>query len=189
MKVAVDIDGTISQTFEKYGELLREAGYDTSGIASKPTHWETDFLYPKVPTDTVMQFYKDNWRGMRSSYDVYPGAPVVLHVLAYELVGVTNREVFEQGADGCSVTKQWLREQAIPLQEVVHTSDKPATIAEDGFDVLIEDSVKNAVPVAEQGTPVLLFDQPYNWHLSHKNVIRFSHWAEVPLLLKRLDSR
>lgn len=187
MKIAVDIDGTLSKTFEKYGELARKNGYDTSGgPADSFEYWETDMLYPNVPIEDMMRLYEAKWEEMRSSYELYPAADIILHLLDYDLSAVTNRRVFED-QDVCSVTASWLKEHDIPISTVHHVSDKASVCSELGFSVLIEDSPKNALPVAQAGTHVLLFDKVYNRHVpEHPNITRFSHWIEVPALLRRI---
>lgn len=188
MRVAVDIDGVLSRTFEKYGEELSKRGYDTSGQAEEFVQWETSMLYPKVPATTTLAMYEDNWASMRSSYELYPGADIVLQLIEHDLEALTNRRVFSEG-EVCAVTKQWFVTHGIPISRIIHTSDKAAVMQEEGFDVLIEDSPRNAVPVAETGAHVLLFDQVYNRHVQHPNVTRFTHWIEVPALLRRLAQR
>lgn len=187
MRVAVDIDGTLSKTFEKYGEELAKRGFDVSGgPAEEFVRWETSMLYPKIPIEQVLAMYADNWASMRSSYELYPGADVVLQLVDYELCAVTNRRVFQEEEEGCLVTKQWLASNNIPIKQVIHTSDKALVCAQEEFSVLIEDSANNAVPVAQTGTHVLLFDHVYNRHVEHPNITRFTHWLEVPRLLARL---
>ena len=190
MRVAVDIDGTLSKTFECYGEELAKRGFDVSGgPAQEFVFWETDMLYPNVPADTALRMYEDNWRSMRSSYEVYPGADwIVQLLLEHELVALTNRRVFGDEAV-CSVTQEWLDKHGFAVSTLIHTSDKASECVKQGFEVLIEDSPRNAYPVADAGVVVLLHDQVYNRHVEHANVIRFTHWLEVPALLRRVAQR
>lgn len=189
MRVAVDIDGVLSQTFEKYGEELAKRGFDVSGGPTDEfVKWETSMLYPNVSIGEVLKMYETIWRDMRSSYELYPGADIVLQLLDYDLEALTNRRVFSEG-EVCEVTKQWFVKHGIPISTIIHTSDKAAAMQEEGFDVIIEDSPRNAVPVARMGAQVLLFDRVYNRHVQHPNVTRFTHWIEVPALLRRLAKR
>lgn len=189
MRVAIDIDGVLSKTFERYGEELAKRGFDVSGgPAEEFVEWETSMLYPNVSIDEVLEMYEGIWRDMRSSYELYPGADIILQLIDYDLEALTNRRVFSEG-EVCEVTKEWFSTHGIPISKIIHTSDKAAVVREAGFDVLIEDSPRNAVPVAETGAQVLLFDHVYNRHVVHPNVTRFTHWLEVPLLLRRLAQR
>ena len=186
MKVAVDIDGVLSQTFKKYGEELKKRGFDVSGGPAKQfVDWETSMLYPNVSIKDCWLMYESNWSVMRSSYEVFSGAAFILHLLNHELEAVTNRPVFSD-EDVCSVTRNWLVSNGFPDMPIHHVTDKAAFCQRKGFDVLIEDSPRNAIPVAESGIEVLLFDHVYNRHVHHSLVTRFTHWLEVPVLLRRL---
>jgi uncharacterized HAD superfamily protein len=186
MKIAVDIDGVLSQTFKKYGEELAKRGFDVSGgPADEFVDWETSMLFPHVSQDDSWSMYVSNWEYMRSSYEVFSGAAVILHLLDHELAAVTNREVFSD-EDVCSVTRDWLSDNGFPDMPIYHVADKASFCKNNGFDLLIEDSPRNAFPVAEAGIPVLLFDHVYNRHVSHSLVTRFTHWLEVPVLLDRI---
>lgn len=51
-------------------------------------------------------------------------------------------------------------------------------------DVMIEDNVKTALYLAENGIRVLLFDAPYNQDISHENIVRVFSWEDIFELIK-----
>lgn len=51
-------------------------------------------------------------------------------------------------------------------------------------DVMIEDNVKTALFLAENGIRVLLFDAPYNQGISHENIVRVFSWEDIFELIK-----
>ena len=51
-------------------------------------------------------------------------------------------------------------------------------------DVMIEDNVKTALYLAENGIRVLLFDAPYNQGILHQNIVRVFSWEEIFELIK-----
>lgn len=186
MKVGVDIDGTLSQTFEYFVQQLERRGYDVGEPDLDHYSWghgHADF--GEVPAEEFDTIYEKNMHDWRRSYEVYPGAWFVLTHLDDEIVAVTNRRVLD-GEGGCPHTEHWVEQRGFPLERIHHTSDKAVTCEQHDIDVLIEDTVFNARDVAQSGVPVLLFDKKYNRGFSHDNVTRFSHWIEVPLLLERL---
>lgn len=188
MKIAIDIDGTLAKTFERYGEEAQKRGYDTSGQKPSSDESEVSILFPNAPVDDIIAMYENNWKDMRTNYELYPGADIIPHLLEYELIGLTNRRIFED-TDHCTATQEWLRKHDIPLKKVIHTSNKALACQEHEFVVLIEDAVHNARAVAQAGVHVLLHDQPYNQHVEHENITRFTHWIEVPQLLRRATKR
>lgn len=181
MRLGVDIDGVLSKTFESYVVGMRSLGHDVSA---------EDFVYevgfPGIPREVLMSWYLPQKMELRRSYERYPGARAVLHLLAMDVVFITNRPTEEHP---CPATLDWLKAHDILIGEVVHTRDKAVECARLSVGALIEDAPHNALAVADAGIPVLLHDQPYNRHVSHPLVTRFSHWGEVPRLLRRMGHR
>lgn len=55
------------------------------------------------------------------------------------------------------------------------------------LDLFLEDALDYALPLAESGIPVILFDRPWNQSLKlPKNVYRVDGWKQVEVIMKKL---
>ncbi|MFT4249955.1 MAG: 5' nucleotidase, NT5C type [Candidatus Woesearchaeota archaeon] len=187
MRVAVDIDGVLSKTFEQFFKEMLRRGVSRDELVFSSSQQVTAPFPDEVDGD-IRSMYEREFSSLRVSYEPVEGSRVITNVLGEELIAVTNRKLFGQESV-CLHTQEWLAKNSFPISEVIHTQDKASVLSEQGFDVLIEDFGKNALAVANQGIAVLLLDTYYNRYVSHPLITRFSHWLEVPLLLKRLNSR
>lgn len=91
------------------------------------------------------------------------------------LFGEYNRKTF----------KKWLSKNDIRFKSIQFCSEhntpmeKMIACSKLSVDVMIEDKPEVAMYLAENGVKVLLFDNPYNQGLEHKNMIRVNDWDEV----------
>ena len=79
------------------------------------------------------------------------------------------------------VTLEWMNKHGIPFTEMIFTEgrSKGGICGEKKIDVFIEDSIKNAVEIAERGTKVLLYSTDYNTALNRADIIRCSGWKNI----------
>ena len=180
MRLGIDIDDTITYTYPEWTLELRRRGYDVTDA-----DWHPGNGFRGVSLGAVRDMYVEKREEFRRNYSVVEGAPAVINLLGHELIAMTGRLTDE---DVCPHTVYWLRKHNIPISKIIHTQDKAAACKEHDIDLLIEDDPRYALPVLEAGIPVLLRNHHYNESLEHPLVTRFSHWLEVPLLLKRFEN-
>ncbi len=181
MRIGLDLDGTLAQMWERMTRELQEAGH--------PVEYEQFYpqagYAPVLTAEETRRFYADHRSLLRRSYDIYPGVRAVLDLLSdNEFVAVTTRVTEEEP---CPDTVFWIGKHALPIPQVVHSADKAASCRKEGVDVLIEDTAEEALKVAEAGVPVFLFDKHYNRHVDHPLVTRFTHWVEVPRMVRQMQ--
>ncbi len=171
MKVGIDLDGTLAQSFELWEQLHPEfeIRHLVNDMWAKPE---------------VQDWYNEHHKTIRHLYKPYPGARAVLEFIDNPIV-LTARPTTH---DICPATALWLEKRGINL-EIIHEVKKDLACKEHDITVHIEDSPAHALEVARVGIPVLLKDQPYNQDVEHENIIRFTHWLEVPRLLKKLNTQ
>lgn len=75
-----------------------------------------------------------------------------------------------------------------PIGENREEDYKASMAAALDLDFFIEDAPHYALAIANQGTPIILFDAPYNRNVTFpKKVYRVMGWKEVPGVLARLQ--
>ncbi len=80
-------------------------------------------------------------------------------------------------------TAYWLDANNIPYRDLCFISDKPDV----GADLYVDDSPENVVALREAGRATIVFDQPYNRHLSGP---RATSWQDVVTHIQAdLDAR
>jgi uncharacterized protein len=174
MKLGFDIDGVIanfSQPLlktikETYGLTLKEKDITSFSLThvlgitrTEETQLITDILYKDLP--------------------IYPGARDTLEKLSREghcIYLLTGR--YSQLRD---ITQTWLKNNSVPYNELhLLEMGKKYQVNISGLDVIVEDSLDEALEWSSRVKTVLLFDHPYNQTLNVKNLTRrvFS-WDDI----------
>jgi uncharacterized HAD superfamily protein len=75
-------------------------------------------------------------------------------------------------------TLQWLKKHGIKVDKVIFTEGKGKAdvCMEKGIDVFIEDSVKNALELADHGIKVILYSTEYNSSVQREDIVRCDNW-------------
>lgn len=186
MKIGIDIDGTLTKTFEKWAEELRKEGFNVSYKDFTEDEFLSNLGGKTIKEEDVKIWYLQNRGRMRQEYSLYPGVRIILSLLAeHELYAITSRDAWEEKPDPS--TQEWADKNKFPFKKIFYTTDKAGKCRELGVQVMIEDYVTQARRIAQKGIPVLLFDKHYNKGPENPLITRFSHWAEVPKLLKKVQ--
>ena len=169
MRVGIDLDGTVTQTIELWVEHLQ--GFSAEDM--KP-----EFRGAPAHVDA---WYAKHQKILRHSYKPYPGAIAILSLIQEPIV-ITARNTDNAA---CPATLVWMHKHHLRHVPLVHATDKVAACKEYDVQIHIEDNPAHALALANAGVRVLLKDQPYNTEVTHKNITRFTHWLEVPRILKK----
>lgn len=173
MRIGVDLDGCV---------------YDFASDFRKWVHQSTGKPWSELPEATEWRFY-ESWGMTTQDYldslaagcmdgrvfydgDPIPDALTELRYLAdkgHELHIVTNR-MFEGAREN---TLHWLGLWRVPFTSLTFSPDKTVV----PVDVFIEDNVENAAALLAAGTPVALFDQP--WNRGFDDAVRCEGWSAV----------
>jgi uncharacterized HAD superfamily protein len=106
---------------------------------------------------------------------------------SHEIIVITSRP-----ARFKSKTELWIKHHLGIHLEVVHSGDfhndgratKAQICKELKIPILLEDAPETAIECANSGINVVLFDQPWNQKVKHKNIIRVKNWLEA---LKQIE--
>ena len=79
------------------------------------------------------------------------------------------------------ITESWLKEKAVPYTQLQLLKEGEKYLAKvDPLDVIVEDSLKEAIGWTTKVKTVLIYDQPWNQTLNVKNLIKRVHdWKEI----------
>jgi uncharacterized HAD superfamily protein len=174
MKLGFDIDGVIAnfsqpllQTIKKnYGLSLAEKDITRFSLSTvlgithaEETQLVTDILQQDLP--------------------IYPGAKETLEQLSREghsIYLLTGRYTPLR-----ELTQTWLKGKGVPYNELhLLEMGKKYQVDIDGLDVIVEDSLEEALEWSSRVKTVLLYDHPYNQTLNVKNLTkRVYSWSEI----------
>jgi uncharacterized HAD superfamily protein len=181
MKLGIDIDGVIAnfaqpliQTIKRnYGLTLTEKDITRFSLShvlgitrSEETQLITDILQQDLP--------------------IYPGAKETLEQLSRE--GHSIYLLTGRYAPLRDLTQTWLKDKGVPYNELhLLEMGKKYQVNIEGLDVIVEDSLEEALEWSARVKTVLLYDHPYNQTLNVKNLTkRVYSWSEIYQEIHRL---
>lgn len=187
MNIGIDIDNTIGKTFDGIIAYYARNGHDVTRkdlILEQGWVKELRGVATEKDINALFQTSKD----FLDHIVPYPAARAILSLSRHHhLHLITARP---KSAEISRVeTYNWLKKHNIVVDSVTHTDNKPDIIQKLEIDVIIEDSPYEVGRIIQTNIPILLLDQPYNQEVVHENVTRFTHWLEVPKLIKRLTTQ
>lgn len=176
MRIGVDIDGVIANTFPLLVNELNTffqkklsyndvANYNISKVFNLKNKQLYDFIEKKGNL-------------LVEASQPMPGAVDCLnnckHNFYLALVSARMEKFRIQ-------TEEWLQRYHIPWDKLVllGSHDKADTCIDLKLDIFIEDSLQNAIQISARGIPVILFDAPYNKGDLPNLVQRFCSWTEI----------
>ncbi len=186
MKVGLDIDGTLTKTFELFIKELRELGFLLSDTPEHKGTSYSDYTLGCIPSEYYRRWYAENFLRLRRLYAIQPGVQDALQNSPHTFVAVTNRCTIN---GSCPSTLSWIQEHSLPISQVFFTQNKVAVCKQQCIDIFVEDTVHNALALAKEGIPVLLINAYYNQNVSHPFIKRFFSWQEIPSLIEHFNRR
>lgn len=195
MIIGIDIDNTITHTTEMIMHYARIFG-EERGLNTVPDlryyYLEDALGWDKKTAQEFLDHYLNRiYREMQPKDQ----AIEVIRELKreHELILITSRN--RQFPRVEEVTVHWLERNRVLYDRLIlnttsnmHFFSKLAICLENEVEVMIEDHydlVSEISPVL----PVIMFDYPYNRHLSNDNIIRVRHWNEVKNWLQGYQKR
>jgi len=182
MRIGVDIDGVIADTFPLLVRELNE--YFKTDLALQDINDYNIFKVYGLTEAEMLKFLKDKEPALMEGPALKNGAAEYLRALSQKhtiyLVSARYEKYRPQ-------TEKWLQKHAIPYHVLIllGTHDKREVCNRMAVDVFIEDSLKNVHQLSSCGIPVLLFDAPYNQGELPPLVRRCSSWEEIFALIEQ----
>lgn len=186
MKIGIDIDDTISETYSTIIPYAQKYTIEELGRSGKTNKVEAkDHMY----TTALLGWNKEEEYGFFSKYyEQYISEVDIKHLAKEYLERLDeNNEIylitarFEiENTNIEEITKKWLKDKGVPYKKlIINAQDKVAVAKEYGIDLFIDDSFKNCKAVSESGIKTLIMDSKVNSDFEINNVTRVYSWPQV----------
>ncbi len=173
MIVGVDIDNVIADT-EKEVRRVLENDRGVSLVREDFRHYAIENM-PELSKDDL-EYVLDRFRdgSIFLNVTVIVGARETLERLMqkHKVILVTSRPPSVE-----AYTRKWLEKNCVPFHELHFTPESKVNGIP--YDLFIEDQDNFACEIAESGSYVLLYDAPWNQHVSHDSMERVFSWDDI----------
>lgn len=186
MKIGIDIDDTISDTFSALLPYAQKYHIEVLGRSGKvntlnaPNHMYVRTIHnwtEKEDKDFLDKYYGAFVKEVK----IKALAREYIEKLAKdnEIIIITARfpgryEKIEQ------LTKEWLEENKVPYNKLIFNAQDKVKIAKElGIDLFIDDSYTNCKEMAENGIRTFMMDSKVNCNYDIDNVTRVYSWPHA----------
>ena len=177
MKIGIDIDDTITNTFDYLIPYIA----DYLNI-SKEYLLKNNISYSNIPKDLnfdIQKFVTIYCENFMTNVPLKNGAKEYINKLkelGHDIVIITARD--EKRYDKAyELTKNYLIRNGIKYDKLICNEDKAICCKQENIDLFIDDSITNCRKINDTGVQVLLFDAVHN-----KNTDEFKRvktWEEI----------
>lgn len=196
MNIGIDIDDTISETFEallpysqKYTieDLKRKSEINMNQIFLNHFFIENMNAWNKQES---MGFWNKYYGKILREVNIKKFASEVINKLKQEghkIYLITAR--WDMPNDNTQeITKQWLSENNVEYDElIINASDKLKEIEKRNIDIFIDDSFDNCKTIAENSSSkVYMMTSRVNGKFKHEKIQRVYSWPEVYSLIEKM---
>lgn len=193
MNIGIDIDDTISETFETMLPYAQK--YTLEELKREPKiNMNQDFLdhfyIVKMngwQEQEAINFWSKYYGEIIQKVNIKKFASEVINKLKQEghkIYLITARwNMPNDNIQG--ITKQWLTENNIEYDElIINASDKLKVVKEKNINLFIDDSFTNCKSIAENSSAkVYMMTSKINGNLEHEKIKRVYSWTEVYSLI------
>jgi uncharacterized protein len=180
MNICIDIDGTVTEPYYWLKEANRYFGRNVQPEDIKD--YDIDKVMGIMPGG-YLRLYNEFGEILHRDAETRTGAGEVISRLSglHNIHFVTAREEAMR-----KVSADWLIKNGMPMDTLTllghsHKAEKAEELECDYF---IEDSLSNAVELAESGFKVLLIDCGYNKGVLMPGITRVRDWRQIEMFLK-----
>ena len=193
MNIAIDIDDTISETFETL--LPYAVKYTTEELKKDPKieitgEYKTHFYIVEIckwNKIEAMKFWMKYYAQILREVNPKKFAPEVINNLrdrGHKIYLITARWSLKKD-DTKLITEKWLKENNIGYDELIMGADEKLKILrEKNIDIFIDDGYDNCASVAENSDiKVYMMDSKVNGKHKHEKIKRVYSWPEIDKLI------
>ena len=193
MNIGIDTDGVLT---DLYGynydlginilkrELINPEGYDVKSMFGVSDCWQ---LFHGLK---YFFRYCKEWPPREQAPEVIGR----LNREGHQLYEITARKFVTMknplGRYSKNLLKQWYKTYGLEFKEIILCAEKNAPeeklkgCLKSGCRIMIEDKPDVAELLAENGIQIVLFDAPYNQHVTGANITRVFSWQEIYELIR-----
>ncbi len=176
MRIGIDIDGVIANTFPLLVQELNEH-FNKNLTYDDIVSYDIARIY-NIKKEQLSEFVQLNKHLLQDNPLPVPLAMECINNLRDRAFVALISARFEQSRDS---TQNWLQRHGIHWDELIllGSHDKADTCVKLELNFFIEDNLNNALQVSSCGIPVLLFDAPYNRAPLPDLVQRVHSWSQI----------
>ena len=193
MNIAIDIDDTISETFETLLPYAQKYTIEELKRNIKPEIKETyrNHFYIveifKWNEEEALRFWNEHYSNIIEDVNCKKFASEVISKLkenGNKIYIVTARWKMKDNIVE-EITKKWLEENEIKYDELItNVEDKLKVLKEKNVDIFIDDSYENCTSVAENSDiKVYMMNSRVNEKFEHPKIQRVYSWPEIDSLI------
>lgn len=186
MNIGIDIDDTISDTYEILFGYAQKFTIEDLGKSAEVKRIET-------PTHNVIEvmhrwnrkefddFFNKYYAECISKVNIKPFAKEVITKLAEKnnIILITARWNLEN-VDVRQMTKEWLKRNEIPYTKIITDAQDKASIAkENEIELFIDDSFENCTKVSDVGIKSFVMETRTNTSYEDKRITRVYSWPHI----------
>lgn len=189
MKIGIDIDDTISATFEKAFidaqkfdiEELGNSG-NVQNYGKIENHFYIETMYPHWSKEQVELFWTKYFKSILIGVEIKPYAAEVIQKMkeeGNEIFIITSR-FEEKEFDTERHTRNWLKEHKIPDDNlIVNVQDKGKISKELGLELFIDDSIEHCRNIQKAGSKTFLMTTNMNQGVEAPDLERVYSWIQI----------
>lgn len=197
MNIGIDIDDTISETFEtllpysqKYTieDLKKESKIDFRADLSN--HFYIVYMNNWTENEAI-NFWNKYYAEILKKVNIKTFAADVINKLreqGHKIYLITAR--WDMPGDNVKeITRKWLEEKEVKYDElIINASDKAKLVEENKIDIFIDDSFNNCKSIVENtNSKVYMMTSRVNGNLNDYKVKRVFSWPEIYDLINKED--
>lgn len=180
VKIGIDVDDTITNSYDLITDYVAKAyKMKKEDIIEKGYSYDFMLTHPDIFPD-YDQFCATTLRNIVINATTKPNVREIiklLHEQGHTIEIITARNYGEY-RDPVSFTKTFLDKKGIYYDNInVNVDNKGVFCHENGFDLLIDDSVKHCTFAKENGVKCILIDNTFN--KTAKDFVRAKDWLDV----------
>ena len=187
MKIGIDIDDTISETYETLFPYAQKYTIEDLGKSGKNevnqeclTHFYIEAMH-KWNEKEDNEFWNKYYKKLITEVNIKTFAKETLEKLHEnnKSILITARGENENGTIE-KLTKDWLKQKEVPYDELIlNATDKVKFAKEHNLDLFIDDSFANCKNISELGIKTFLMDSRMNKTYHDDKVKRVFSWPHI----------
>jgi uncharacterized HAD superfamily protein len=188
MNIGIDIDDTISNTYERLVSDVYKYAEDVLKRKIEPNYL-VNHAYYNLPATWNFSIEEDKYFWNNYFADIIKNvtpkddAAQVIKTLkekGHNIILITAR-IEVENADVTEITKNWLKENGIIFDKlIVNVNDKLEMAKKENISIFIDDNIRNCSMVASSGyIKTYMFTTVANMHYENENIKRVNSWKEI----------
>ena len=178
MRIGIDIDDTITNTWEYFIPIFSEKfNIPEEQIKELPPYYESvkDFI-------SIEDYFKSvrEYEALMQEVPLKEDVKEIITKLKQEgntIIFITARSD-NSYTDPYLISKEYLDNNAVPYDKIIVNARKKGIVCkEEKIDLFIDDNLRNCVDVSKEGIKVLMMDACYN--LCDKEFTHMNNWKQV----------